>query len=207
MSSEFLWQPVSALSGRLMGPASKQPLKLPTTKNDLAATQELPDPFLSAFSRSFSSNDVWINYRHCRHSNRNHLKYWPMQSSSRAQLENSTVFESDRKKLDKGCKWKSLAWRSMQCKASWKMNWNAMMMCIGAGIRVGLPPHSDSHPTVRDKGRAVHGGPATLSSLNTFTVSISRFQLHSKYWSQASLSSMINRLLGCFHLKEFQFNR
>ena len=36
----------------------------------------------------------------------------------------------------------------------------------------GLPPHSDSHPTVRDKGRAVHGGPATLSSLNTFNVSV-----------------------------------
>ena len=56
---------------------SKQPLKLPTTKNDLAATQELPDPFLSAFSRSFSSNDVWINYRHCRHRNCNHLKILP----------------------------------------------------------------------------------------------------------------------------------
>ena len=112
------WFPTLPEAPRLPLPPSKQPLKLPTTKNDLAATQELPDPFLSAFSRSFSSNDVWINYRHCRHSNRNHLKYWPMQSSSRAQLESSTVFESDRKKLDKGCKWKSLAWRSMQCKAS-----------------------------------------------------------------------------------------
>ena len=88
---------------------SKQPLKLPTTKNDLAATQELPDPFLPAFSRSFSSNDVWINYRHCRHSNSNRLKILSDAIVIRSptlifQFPSSTC---TRRRL-KGCKWKSM---------------------------------------------------------------------------------------------------
>ena len=54
-------------------------------------------------------------------------------------------------------------------------------------------------------GQCMEGRPPF--QVSTHSPSPSRFQLHSKYWSQASLSSMINRLLGCFHLKEFQFNR
>lgn len=43
------WFPTLPEAPRLPLPPSKQPLKLPTTKNDLAATQELPDPFLPLF--------------------------------------------------------------------------------------------------------------------------------------------------------------
>lgn len=98
-------------------------------------------------------------------------------------------------------------WHGGACNARQVERWIGMQWwcALVPASELASPPHSDSHPTVRDKGRAVHGGPATLSTLNTFTFQIPiTFKILEP---GISLSSMINRLLGCFHLKEFQFNR
>ena len=113
-------------------------------------------------------------------------------------------------------------WHGGACNARQVERWIGMQWwcALVPASELASPPFWQSSNSQRQRLASAWRAGHPFTRLNTFTITFTiRLQQHSpnrlvdrfsKYrlpWMARHLSFLINRLLVCFHLKEFQFNR